>query len=438
MLETLRDYGRGLLSDGDWTSLQRRHRDWYQQLVLWAGADWIGPRQVDWMARLDHEEPNIRSALEYSLSDPDSTEDALCAASALHDYWIVRGRFSEGRYWLDRALDRQGGSATARLEATTIAGMLAALQQDVTAGSDRAAQAHRWTERTPDSAASASADFADGMVAIAEGDLPRGIENLGKAIESLRASADLARLIPALYWLGCAHYTQGDLEHASAVYAEQLALTESRGEIMWRAMAMSDYGSALWRRGIRTQGMALLEESLGLLRRMGNLFGCAWCFEELGWAVVDHDAKLAAVLMGAADAQFTATRSPLATFGNLTTNHDACMEQARQKLGRKAFDAAVDRGRDLSLDEAIAHALAEQPTTAPTPSAGDAALTQREWQVAELVTQGLTNKAIADKLVISQRTVDGHVEHIRDKLGFDSRTQIATWLLQQERDPPHI
>jgi len=58
-------------------------------------------------------------------------------------------------------------------------------------------------------------------------------------------------------------------------------------------------------------------------------------------------------------------------------------------------------------------------------------LTQREREVAALVAQGLTNRQIADTLFISERTADGHLEHIREKLGVGTRTQIATWYVAQ-------
>lgn len=56
------------------------------------------------------------------------------------------------------------------------------------------------------------------------------------------------------------------------------------------------------------------------------------------------------------------------------------------------------------------------------------ALTAREREIAGLVAEGLMNREIAERLVISKRTVDAHVEHIRAKLGASSRVQIANWL----------
>ncbi len=54
-------------------------------------------------------------------------------------------------------------------------------------------------------------------------------------------------------------------------------------------------------------------------------------------------------------------------------------------------------------------------------------LTKREREVAAFVAEGMTNRDIADRLVISDRTVETHVEHIRNKLGVRSRAQVATW-----------
>lgn len=62
------------------------------------------------------------------------------------------------------------------------------------------------------------------------------------------------------------------------------------------------------------------------------------------------------------------------------------------------------------------------------------ALSPREREVAFLVEQGLTNRAIAERLVISERTASNHVARILSKLGFSSRAQVAAWVAQQDRD----
>ena len=66
-----------------------------------------------------------------------------------------------------------------------------------------------------------------------------------------------------------------------------------------------------------------------------------------------------------------------------------------------------------------------------------APLSRRERQVAELVADGLTNREIAERLVISERTAEYHVEQIRNKLGFHSRREIAAWLRSSEETARH-
>ena len=63
-------------------------------------------------------------------------------------------------------------------------------------------------------------------------------------------------------------------------------------------------------------------------------------------------------------------------------------------------------------------------------ASSDVRLTARELEVAELVARGKSNPEIAAALVISVRTVQGHVEHILRKLGFGSRSQVAAWVAQ--------
>lgn len=78
---------------------------------------------------------------------------------------------------------------------------------------------------------------------------------------------------------------------------------------------------------------------------------------------------------------------------------------------------------DLGLDFPV-----EVPAAPASPARGARQqLTKREREVAALVASGLSNKEIAEKLVISERTAEGHVERILGKLGFRSRSQIASW-----------
>ena len=98
------------------------------------------------------------------------------------------------------------------------------------------------------------------------------------------------------------------------------------------------------------------------------------------------------------------------------------------KMTEAALQAPGERVEDV-----IYPAVATPPGPAPSAAGAPGVLTRRERQVAQLIVQGLTNKQIATTLVIAPRTAEYHVENILTKLGFTSRTQIATWAAAQER-----
>lgn len=85
----------------------------------------------------------------------------------------------------------------------------------------------------------------------------------------------------------------------------------------------------------------------------------------------------------------------------------------------------------MPLDEVAADGLeARSERAQPTMeiAASATALSRRERQIAQLVAEGLTNKEIAAKLVLSERTAETHVQNILNKLGFRSRSEVAAWV----------
>jgi non-specific serine/threonine protein kinase len=107
--------------------------------------------------------------------------------------------------------------------------------------------------------------------------------------------------------------------------------------------------------------------------------------------------------------------------------------QARAATSTSSFRSAWQAGRDLAAEEVASEALRlvaslsadTDATSAHQTGASD--LTLRERQVAELIANGLSNRQIAARLVISERTADRHVRNILGKLGLDRRAQVAAW-----------
>jgi DNA-binding NarL/FixJ family response regulator len=139
----------------------------------------------------------------------------------------------------------------------------------------------------------------------------------------------------------------------------------------------------------------------------------------------------AARLYGAAEALREAIGIPLPPYHRPEYEREVAV--TREALGEDRFAAAYAAGRALSIDEAVAEALAgtvpEEPDPGRTTYAEPAlaGLSSRELEVLRLLTAGRSNQDIADALYISLPTVKVHITHIFAKLGVDSRLAAATY-----------
>ena len=114
-------------------------------------------------------------------------------------------------------------------------------------------------------------------------------------------------------------------------------------------------------------------------------------------------------------------------------------EQARKAraAGRQLIEELATTINDASLHNQFEHAALDSFPKEKPPLPREAVrqafggLTDREREVAALVAQGKTSREIADLLVVSERTAEGHVSNILGKLGFSSRAQIAVWVVER-------
>lgn len=159
--------------------------------------------------------------------------------------------------------------------------------------------------------------------------------------------------------------------------------------------------------------------------------------ELLSWiAASESQFADAAELANAATAVWTGLGTTVDAFGpHLRADSVRSAETVRNHMGEHRMAELAAKQPSMTKDEAIAKALGVTPP-ARTQAAVTSPLTAREREIAALVAEGLSNRAIAQALVISPRTVDGHVEHILSKLGFGSRAQIASWAAREPVPTP--
>ena len=204
-------------------------------------------------------------------------------------------------------------------------------------------------------------------------------------------------------------------------------------------------GTALWVRGatrwLSGDIAAAIADSLSCLRikeSVNDLHTIAMSFDLLSVCrVATAEFELAAVLHGAGDALWTLLNAPVLMGPGYAEIRKSAADTARSALGEERFDELLSRGLAMHLADALAMAKGETPADAVLGGASGGRpgrrkqLTRREKEIAALVAAGNGNREIAARLFLSKRTVDSHMEHIFTKLGFSSRTQLASWVLGQ-------
>jgi DNA-binding CsgD family transcriptional regulator len=222
-------------------------------------------------------------------------------------------------------------------------------------------------------------------------------------------------------------------------------IARSQAGVGWIAVSGGDFGLA----------QESLAESLRLNQACGQRLGVARGLEAFAaLAAARQQPESAARLAGAA----CQLRESLGHGTGIGPKIEEVLDFARGRLGASAAAALFAEGREMTAEDAVSFALGSEPESAD-PGAGRPAwtdparlgaagprqdtggshrspspLTPREHEIVLLIAQGLSNRKIADELVISPATAARHVANILAKLGFTSRTQVASWATRHE--PP--
>ncbi|MGW9045938.1 ATP-binding protein [Streptomyces lydicus] len=367
MLDTVRAYGADwLAATGDGERLRRRHRDWYLGLATWCELDWFSSRQAEIAARIEAELPNLRIALEHSLESACDTHLGQYLAGTLWFYWVGCGRLAEGRHWLDRALELEGGHDEARLKALWVAGYVAVLQGDTVGALGALQECREEAERTGNTGAAAYALHRTGCLALVCDDMPRAEELLRGALARYHEIGELnSNVLMGQVELAMAVAFQGELADAVRLCQDVLEVCEDHGERWARAYALFVLAYAAWSDGDSGRARALLEESLGIHHAFRDLLGAVLAIELVALVVAgEGEAEEAAVLQGAAERIWPSVGLPLFGSRYFSRPHALCEQQARRRLGDGRYERALREGARLDLDAAAARIL---PARGPLP-----------------------------------------------------------------------
>jgi len=429
MLETIRQYGRELLSQGGLnTQVQRAHRDYYLRLAGECCARWCGPDQNSLLATLRLEHDNLMTALEWSLAAGDESA-ALEMVSSLRYHWTLNYP-AVGRRRLDQVLTQVSVASPERGEALWVAAWVARIQGDTRASAMWRRECEEIADRYDDEHLRAYVHLFAGSMTLFTADPSDAARSLAASLVLLREQQDMPMILMGLFLYGLALSHCGDSPAARAACAEAIALGEERGELWARGMATMVLGYDLWKSGDPEANAAELARESLRLTPDANAASAVVSIELLAWiAGSDGEHDRAARLLGAAAAQWESQGVPIdSAFPLHARSSNRCRAAALDALGRIRFGEQFEYGKTHPL-EALSVPGAT-PGPAEEAEGGASLLTPRECDVAALIAKGYTNKAIAAELVLSPHTVGGHVERLFNKLGISTRAQVATWLAQ--------
>ncbi|WP_246868780.1 LuxR C-terminal-related transcriptional regulator [Saccharopolyspora sp. ASAGF58] len=433
---TLREYGQDkLVESGELATMRQRHCAWYSDLAGRFAAEWIGPDQVTWVNRLRSDQGNLRVALHTAAASPETAGVALQMCTDLWQYWGIRGLNGEARHWLDQALAIAPTEVPERVRALWVSAWFALLQGDLDKVLPTAEQATVLAAQRGEETEKAYLALVRGLAAFFLNDSPRAAGLAEDALSRFRKHDVLVGELFALFGLGLIKGLGGDHESGLELLSEGIRSSTELGELYWRSYSLWASAQVEVRRGEPERAEAAAKEALRLQRELDNRLGMAFNIDTLSWIAQQQGRNdRAARLFGAASAVWDAVRAAPGFWARFAGDHDEHEAQTRSALGDSAFQAAFDRGRQLSLADTIDFALEVKRHARPRAddNVHPMPLTRRERQIAELVAQGKTNKEIAESLVIAQRTVEGHVQNILTKLDFSSRAQIGGWVAAQK------
>jgi non-specific serine/threonine protein kinase len=205
---------------------------------------------------------------------------------------------------------------------------------------------------------------------------------------------------------------------------------EALGEQWGRGTALWGCGAARWLSGDVAGYIQDALACLLIMETLGDLHTITMAIDLLAVCLVERgDFARAAELSGAGDSFWKTLRAPVQQGPYYAEIRRDAAEKCRQALGEHRFKAARERGTDLSVGEAIAVARGE--AAASVADGQGSPISRRELEIAALVAEGLPNREIAERLVLSKRTVDAHIQHIFAKLGVSKRSQVAVWFSRQ-------
>ncbi|MEV6238077.1 LuxR C-terminal-related transcriptional regulator [Lentzea sp. NPDC051838] len=406
-LESVRLYGREKLAEQSEVVLGAVARRFAEEWTRFTATVFTTPEVVD---PLITECGNLRCAVDWAarVSDP----SYLKLATMLSAAWRDQGQVSQGRALLEAAVRSAVDEPAVRCLALCHLAYLAGTESNEgMSWAEQAVALGRELGEPVLLAQALNALAGEHVRADRNGEARKYYE---EAIALLAPTADPLDLAIIEHNLAWAALRAGDVEFADGLIADVLPVHRRLASprrlsvflhtVGVRALQRDELAVAAelfleslrsWHTGFWVadvlEGLALIAYRRGDPRRALRLVGAASCLREGAFAV------------------------------DLVWHADVIEVVRASRAALRGADTCLAEGREMTREQAVAYALADEPPE----------LSDRERQVAALVGAGRTNVGIGEELRISQRMVETHLQRVRRKLDLTTRSEVARWAASQ-------
>jgi len=360
MLETIREFGQEeLRASGDLEELVRRHARFFLDLAVEAELHLVAG-EGEWLDRCELEHANIRAALRWAVETGEA-QLAQEAAGALWRFWHQRGHLAEGRRWFEEVLAMPTGPSgtAARAKALIGAGGVAWWQEDRESAGAHYEEAVEIERELGDPARTAEALYNQAFV-VAGDDIEAAGRLLDEALDLFRAVGDEPGVARVLSMLVIRDAPAGKWDLVVSKLEEAVGIQRRIGDRLHLAFDLLWLAYALGRLGRPEEARSAGLESLELFREADNATGIGIALVDLAFLatwVGRHERAIR--LAAAAESIRQHVGGPPGAIGGLLEGDP--VEEARGHLSEEAARRAWEQGLAMSVDEAVALAMAPPP-----------------------------------------------------------------------------
>lgn len=351
-LETLREFAYdGLKKNSELETMRKRHFEYYLAFMQIAKPNIRqGEHQLFWLGRTEHEQPNLRLALEWVVEQEEYATQAVKLGICMHIFWSTRGDIREARYWLKKILALNVTPSAEKADLLRFASDYASSQGDY-------AQAQTYEEEAINISRSLGDEEGiyfsmDGMAMLAgiQGDYSRAANLLEEVLIFRRQQTENVLLSATLNNLAIATRRLGDFDRAKQLFLEVIQINRETQNLKSLSHSLHGLGDMFMQQGNFSECHHLFKESMDIRMRLQDMKGMAHSLGALAMLAEKMGNEYQAAILEGASVQMR-EKIGMPVTPAVQKENENFLDRLREKLGRKKFETAWFDGQSMSIEQ---------------------------------------------------------------------------------------